>query len=43
MLEVNTSRLLPFSRFAMISPKAKMPMATTTKLIPSVSSGTPKV
>ena len=43
MFSVNTSRFSAVcSRFRMISLKAKRPIATTTKLMPSASSGTPR-
>jgi hypothetical protein len=42
-LAVNTSRFSPCSRLAMISAVPNMPIATTTKPMPSESSGMPKV
>ena len=42
-LAVNTSRLSFVSRLAMISAMPNMPIATTTKPMPSESSGMPKV
>ena len=38
-----TLRVCSCARLAMISPRPKMPIATVTKLMPSASSGTPKL
>ena len=40
---ISTLRVSSCARLAMISPKPNTPIATVTKLMPSASSGTPKL